>query len=343
MGLHLITGYAGKEHITAADQGGYNAGTIGDEKYVLSTGSRFSYEVITNNLIKIRDGELINQGRHIRIPVNDYEECAIDNGIQALKRHDLIVARYKKDPDTGIESAEMIVIKGISAEVASDPEYISGNIFMGDLTDDYPLYRVKLNGLNIEAVEPLFSTLPVYAQLCGKAITTDNISQQTVKSATTLITNAGTATQPVYFSGGKPVACTSYANASVKYADSAGGVAWGNITGKPSKYPPADTGTYYANSKNVAVTTPTWVSGASVTVPAGTYIVWASAYATGGSVRIGISGSPGQWSQSSGGHELAQFIYSTKATSDTNLTTVVYPNYTGSDIIYSRIEAIRFV
>ncbi|MDE7062031.1 MAG: tail fiber domain-containing protein [Lachnospiraceae bacterium] len=41
-------------------------------------------------------------------------------------------------------------------------------------------------------------------------------------TATALTTNAGSATQPVYFSGGKPVACTSYANASVKYATSAG-------------------------------------------------------------------------------------------------------------------------
>ena len=34
--------------------------------------------------------------------------------------------------------------------------------------------------------------------------------------------NAGSATQPVYFSGGKPVAATAYASASVNYATSAG-------------------------------------------------------------------------------------------------------------------------
>lgn len=41
-------------------------------------------------------------------------------------------------------------------------------------------------------------------------------------TATALTTNAGAATQPVYFSGGKPVACTAYASASVNYANSAG-------------------------------------------------------------------------------------------------------------------------
>lgn len=41
-------------------------------------------------------------------------------------------------------------------------------------------------------------------------------------TATALTTNAGSAAQPVYFSGGKPVACTAYASASVNYANSAG-------------------------------------------------------------------------------------------------------------------------
>lgn len=41
-------------------------------------------------------------------------------------------------------------------------------------------------------------------------------------TATALTTNAGSATQPVYFSGGKPVAATAYASASVNYATTAG-------------------------------------------------------------------------------------------------------------------------
>ena len=41
-------------------------------------------------------------------------------------------------------------------------------------------------------------------------------------SANKLNTNGGSATQPVYFSNGVPVTCTTYANASVNYANSAG-------------------------------------------------------------------------------------------------------------------------
>lgn len=165
MSLHLITGYAGKEHITAADQGAYNAGTFGAGRYVLNTGNKFAYEVVTNNLIKVRDGELIDQGRHLRIAIDDYEECSIDNGIQSLKRNDLIAIRYEKNTDTGIESPSMVVIKGVSGETAADPSYIDGDIINGDTVDEVPLYRVKLNGLNIEAVEPMFDVMISMAEL----------------------------------------------------------------------------------------------------------------------------------------------------------------------------------
>lgn len=69
-----------------------------------------------------------------------------------------------------------------------------------------------------------------------EAITTANIASQSVASATTatkLGTNAGSATQPVYFSGGKPVACTYTLSKSV-----------------PSNAVFTDTNTWKANTKD---------------------------------------------------------------------------------------------
>lgn len=50
-------------------------------------------------------------------------------------------------------------------------------------------------------------------------------------SANKLNTNAGNATTPVYFSNGVPVACTSYSNASVNYATTAGKVGTSTVGG----------------------------------------------------------------------------------------------------------------
>ena len=158
MSMKILTAYTGDAHIESADDGAKFAGIIGIGKYILNVGSKFEAEIVSNNLIKIKDGDLVNQGRHMRIPVNETVECTIDNGTQSRYRNDLIVARYSKDSNTGIESANVVVIKGTASTSSSpaDPTYTSGDILNGALTDDFPLYRVRLNGLSITTVEPLF-------------------------------------------------------------------------------------------------------------------------------------------------------------------------------------------
>ena len=133
---------------------------VGTGRYVMQTAEQFAAEIVSNNLIKVKSGDLMNQGRHMRIDVNDYEEVTIQNGAQSVFRNDLIVARYKKDPSTLIETTEIVVIKGTAGATATDPTYTSGDILAGATQDDFPLYRVSLNGLNIEKVTPLFSTVP---------------------------------------------------------------------------------------------------------------------------------------------------------------------------------------
>lgn len=165
MGAYIVTGTGETEHVTAADWGMLNAGVIGVEKYVLNTAEKFAATIISNNLIRIKSGDLVNQGRHMRTEVNDYSDMTIENGTQSLKRNDLIVMRYKKDSSTLIESAELVVIKGTAGSTAKDPTYVSGNIFAGATQDDFPLYRVSLDGLNIKSVTPLFNTLGSLSEL----------------------------------------------------------------------------------------------------------------------------------------------------------------------------------
>lgn len=157
MSLNLITGYSGTSHITSASDGCTNAGLYGKGKYVLNIAEKFGAEIISNNLIRIKSGYAINQGRKIELAINDYEEVEIDNGLQGVKRCDLIVIHYEKNLTTGIETGSVKVIKGTSGDIYSDPAYTSGDIINGANEDDFLLYRVKINGLSIEAVEPLFT------------------------------------------------------------------------------------------------------------------------------------------------------------------------------------------
>lgn len=157
MAVNIVTGMTGRAHITSDDDRMSNASVFGTDKHVFAFGQQFRAEVMNNNLVRIRDGYCINQGTMMAVELNDYEDVIIDNGISGLNRNDLIAMRYEKNADTSLESAKLVVIKGVQSENAADPPYQTGNILDGgDLVDDYPFYRVKIESLTITAVEPLF-------------------------------------------------------------------------------------------------------------------------------------------------------------------------------------------
>lgn len=156
--LHLITGYAGHEHIKAVDQAAFNAALIGTGQFVLGKGKSFEAQVISNNQIRILDGELMMQGRFVRLDPETYVDLAIENGVQGKKRNDLIVARYTKNTVTAIESVDLVVIKGTAVDNDPvDPAYTEGDITNGSsAVHDFPLWRIPLDGLNVGSPVALF-------------------------------------------------------------------------------------------------------------------------------------------------------------------------------------------
>ena len=183
--MEIITGYTGKKHITPEHDRDIHIGTYGDNSYVLSTGMKMEAEVSSNNEIKIRDGVLIHQGCAASIKKNTYDALQIVNGSQGMKRVDLIIARYKKDKNTGIETLQLEVLKGTPSETESmSPSYISGDIQAGDTVSDMPMYKITIEGLNIVAVDQLFTVLPSMATINKDlADTSDKIAVKSYKQA----------------------------------------------------------------------------------------------------------------------------------------------------------------
>ena len=166
MAAHLVTGYAGHGHVTSADEGLYNAGVCGLDRYVLKTGTKFAYTIENSNLIRIGSGGLVDQGRYINIPTNTTVDVTIENGTQGKKRYDLIVMRYSKDQSTSVETASVVVIKGTETSgTPVQPACITGDIYAGALQDDIPLYRVALDGLTITGVTKLFTEISPLADI----------------------------------------------------------------------------------------------------------------------------------------------------------------------------------
>ena len=159
--MEIITGYTGKPHVTSEQDRDVNIGVVGEESYVLQTGMQLAAEVSSNNEIKIRDGVLMHQGCTASIKKNTYDSLTIINGSQGMKRIDLIVARYEKNQDNGIESLDLKVIQGTPEEsTPTVPEYTEGDIQAGDYVADMPMYQVIIDGLNITEVKKVFEVAP---------------------------------------------------------------------------------------------------------------------------------------------------------------------------------------
>ena len=152
----IIDGYCDFENIYADDIGEYNIAVFGSGDYVFPVGERLECEIINNNEIVIKDGVFITQGRRGVIKKGTVEKCEIENGNQGVNRNDLIVMEYGKDLGTLCESHSLKVIKGTAGAESTDPEITTGNIPAGDAKHQMQLYRVRIEGINIVAVERLF-------------------------------------------------------------------------------------------------------------------------------------------------------------------------------------------
>lgn len=157
MSLELVTGYSAEPHVSSADDGALNACVFGAERAVFDMGQKFAASITSNNEITIADGEAVDQGRHIRMIPGDYETVTISNGSAGLYRADLICIQYSKNAETSVEAASFVVVEGTSGSEYVDPDVTDGDILSGDTLDQFPLYRVKINGFSLESVEPLFT------------------------------------------------------------------------------------------------------------------------------------------------------------------------------------------
>ena len=167
MPAEIVTGYAGEPHVTAAQDGRRNVGTFGPGRYVLDTGQKLAITVESANSVTVGTGDGIMDGRHVTVEVPT--SLSVESGTQGVSRNDLVCMRYEADPSTGVETAELVVLKGTPASgTASDPSYNAGSILEGATTVDWPLWRLPLAGVTVGTPVKLFdevSPLAVLAEL----------------------------------------------------------------------------------------------------------------------------------------------------------------------------------
>lgn len=164
--MELITGVGATDHIDSQDDADFQRAITGQDNYVLNIGRKMEAELLSNNVVRVHDGSLIHQGRHVIIPEGESEEVTIEYGTQGEKRIDLIVSVYSKETTSGIETEFLKAIKGTpSVDSPAIPSHIDGNIRAGDIYSEFPLYKVTLDGINIVSIDPLYEVLTSMAEL----------------------------------------------------------------------------------------------------------------------------------------------------------------------------------
>lgn len=165
--LNINTPPEAEPHIYAEDDAATYKAIFGGDG-VSTIGQACKATVLSNNKVRIADGVLCVDGHMARIPYGEYEDCEIMNGQSGKNRNDIIVAKFETTGTGGIDTMTCEVIQGTAGETAVDPELTQDDIYAGGKVREYPLYRVKIEGLSITAVEQMFEIIPSNKELTNK-------------------------------------------------------------------------------------------------------------------------------------------------------------------------------
>lgn len=154
--ITVNTPTADEAHIYAEDDASIYLSMFGGDG-VSTNGQSCKATVLSNNKVRIADGIICVGGHFARIPYGDYIDCEIENGQSGKKRNDIIVARFETTGTGGIDTYTCEVKKGTAGSTATDPEIVQEDLYKAGKVRELPLYRVKIEGLSITAVEQLFA------------------------------------------------------------------------------------------------------------------------------------------------------------------------------------------
>lgn len=222
--ITVNTPTADEAHVYAEDDAAVYLSMFGGDG-VSTNGQSCKATVLSNNKVRIADGVICVGGHFARIPYGDYIDCEIENGQSGKKRNDIIVARFETTGTGGIDTYTCEVKKGTAGTTAADPEIVQEDLYKAGKVRELPLYRVKIEGLSITAVEQLFTLRKTNEEL-EKELASLNSNKKvecfskTVASETNILVDFSSEVNQIIKNGGKiisaiPGATTNSNNALV--------------------------------------------------------------------------------------------------------------------------------
>lgn len=156
MTIELVDGKAGVAHISSEDKAIIHQAKFSKSDVVYDWGDAFKCSMSSSNRATVGTGCASIQGLDWHITAA--ESVTISNGSQGMKRNDIICAHYNRNPKTGNELVELVVLKGSpNATAAADPKVPSGKILSGAVDAYMPLWRIPLDGITVGTPVRLFT------------------------------------------------------------------------------------------------------------------------------------------------------------------------------------------
>ena len=164
-GITMNTAPEAEPHIYAEDDAAIYQAICGPDG-VFEIGQQCESQVISNNKVRVKDGVIIIGGHFARIPYGDYIDFEIANGQAGKKRNDILIAKFTTTGSGGIDTFTGVVKQGAAVTgTATDPALTQNDLYQNGKIRELPLYRVKLDGLSITEVEPMFNLIPTIPTL----------------------------------------------------------------------------------------------------------------------------------------------------------------------------------
>lgn len=163
-GITVNTAPEAEPHMYAEDDAAIYQAIFGGDG-VSTIGQACKATILSNNKVRVADGVICVGGHMARIPYGEYEDCEIMNGQSGKNRNDIIAAKFETTGTGGIDTMTCEVIQGTAGETATDPELTQDDTYAGGKVRECPLYRVKIEGLSIVAVEQMFDLKPTTEEL----------------------------------------------------------------------------------------------------------------------------------------------------------------------------------
>lgn len=110
---------------------------------------------VDNNTVRMSSGAYNLSGHLLGIAKGTTEDLTIDSGTSGQNRNDLIVAEFVRNGGgLGVDTLHFTIVKGTSTSgAAADPALTQQDINAAGVTRQEALYRVKVTGTEITAVE----------------------------------------------------------------------------------------------------------------------------------------------------------------------------------------------